>query len=224
MSPSTPPNAYDHHEEPEKRSISNSESCQSQEPFKLMFHITPIRSEELIGLPRLPQPSLSIEYHEDLTTEEPIGENGRSMYSPFWARLNSVTCLTAADAVKRTLEMELDIEGSHMTFLPGDAFGILPLNPKPLVDALLKRLHADPAQRVRLIPKLGGSMKESHLRPRRLLSLFDLFQREIDLMGIPKKALFRIMAEYMSSEEERQIALYLCSIQGKCSVYNIYHR
>jgi sulfite reductase alpha subunit-like flavoprotein len=64
-----------------------------------------------------------------------------------------------------------------------------------------------------MILKLWSSL-DIHLRPRTFISLFELFQREIDLTGVPKKVLFRVMAEYMSSEEEKQSALYLCSKQG----------
>jgi hypothetical protein len=236
------------------------------EHSKLYFRAEDISVESLIGVPAMPRSSCRvIDWHGTHTEIIDIIETGEWTQSrPFLAHLNSVTCLTTKNAIKRVLEIELDLKGSHITFLPGDAFGILPRNNSQLIHALMKRLQIhDPHRLVSLMREsqtfkgnslsfnpcfchfhhvywILSTMRYPHFvdicslsdiffflldtlrigidnpsqRPR---SLFDIFKQELDLTGVPRKALFRMIAGHTSSEEERRNALYLCSRQGNDS-------
>ena len=66
-----------------------------------------------------------------------------SRQNPFSAELISNTRLTAPDdPAKRAHHLEFSLEGSGMTFLPGDSLGVWPQNPDPLVSAALDTLGA----------------------------------------------------------------------------------
>ncbi len=62
---------------------------------------------------------------------------------PFSAELLANQRITAHDSRKDVRHIELSLEGSGLDYQPGDALGILPRNPEPLVDALLASLGLD---------------------------------------------------------------------------------
>ena len=66
-----------------------------------------------------------------------------SRQNPFAAELISNTRLTApGDPAKRAHHLEFSLEGSGMTFAPGDSLGVWPQNPDPLVSDALDTLGA----------------------------------------------------------------------------------
>ena len=135
------------------------------EHYKLYFKTEDVSIENLIGIPGMPRSSCRIlDWHgTDTKIEDTIEVGEWTQSHPFLARLNKVTCLTTKNAVKRVLEIELDLEGSHITFLPGDAFGILPKNNPQLIHALMKRLHIHDPHRLVSLLRESQTSKGNHL-------------------------------------------------------------
>jgi methionine synthase reductase len=130
-----------------------------------------------------------------------------------YAPITMISCLTADDAVKRTLELELDI-GDETNFEPGDAFGVVAPNDEGLVEAVLTRLNI-PKERYNVLYKLeGGDNLPTHLNKASSVSIADLFRYGVDLTGAPRKALFRVLADFTTDPKEKLTLMYVCSKQG----------
>ncbi|GHG97128.1 assimilatory sulfite reductase (NADPH) flavoprotein subunit [Comamonas sp. JC664] len=63
--------------------------------------------------------------------------------SPFSAEVLLNQRITARGALKDVRHVELSLEGSGLTYAPGDALGVWPHNPPELVEALLSELRLD---------------------------------------------------------------------------------
>lgn len=151
-----------------------------------------------------------------------------SRENPFLATISSAKRLTSPDAVKEVLHIELDVSEASQAFsemMPGDAIGVVAVNPKELVDGVLARLNvADPNQRVTLETTTAGgvhfqvfpseSLEELPIHLKGAFTLRELFTSRLDLTSMPKRNLLRILAEYASVESEKQDLMSLCSIKG----------
>lgn len=60
--------------------------------------------------------------------------------NPFQAAILDNIILTGRGSTKETRHIELSLEGSGLTYKPGDALGVMPQNDPALVDVLLERL------------------------------------------------------------------------------------
>ncbi|WP_133500268.1 assimilatory sulfite reductase (NADPH) flavoprotein subunit [Cognatilysobacter terrigena] len=63
--------------------------------------------------------------------------------APFAAPVLAVQRITARGAVRDVRHVELSLEGSGLTYEPGDALGVWPANPPALVDEILDTLGLD---------------------------------------------------------------------------------
>lgn len=84
-------------------------------------------------------------------------ESTYSRTNPFRAELLENINLNGRGSNKETHHLEISLEGSGLTFEPGDSLGIYPENDPVLVDQLLSELNWDPAQMV-TINKQGESL------------------------------------------------------------------
>jgi sulfite reductase (NADPH) flavoprotein alpha-component len=64
--------------------------------------------------------------------------------NPFGAAVLENIVLTGRGSTKETRHIELSLEGSGLSYQPGDALGVLPLNDPALVESLLERLELSP--------------------------------------------------------------------------------
>ena len=71
--------------------------------------------------------------------------------NPFPAKILSTQCLTSRNAIKKTIQVTMDITGLDWNYQPGYAFGIIAPNSDKLVLPLLKRLGLDPEDGFRAI-------------------------------------------------------------------------
>lgn len=62
---------------------------------------------------------------------------------PFAAEVLVNQRITGRDSAKDIRHLEISLEGSDLSYEPGDALGVWPLNPPALVDAVLAALHLD---------------------------------------------------------------------------------
>ncbi|MEW9670142.1 assimilatory sulfite reductase (NADPH) flavoprotein subunit [Ammoniphilus sp. 3BR4] len=122
-------------------------------------------------------------------------QTGESVYSrtnPFKAEVLENINLNGRGSNKETRHLELSLEGSGLTFDPGDSLGIYPENDPDLVDILLEEMKWDPEEKV-TINKQGDvlSLKEA------LLSHFEI--------TVLTKPLLQQAAELSKNEDLREL-------------------
>lgn len=79
-----------------------------------------------------------------------VSEHTYSRTNPFKAEVMENINLNGRGSNKETHHIELSLEGSGLTFEPGDSLGIYPQNDSILVDMLLKELNWDPEEIVKV--------------------------------------------------------------------------
>jgi sulfite reductase (NADPH) flavoprotein alpha-component len=77
------------------------------------------------------------------------GTATHSRSSPFWAEVISHQRLTGPGSAKDTRHFVLNLEGSGLSYVPGDSLGAYGCNAPGLVDELLRRLEFDPDTPIR---------------------------------------------------------------------------
>ncbi|GAN07784.1 methionine synthase reductase [Mucor ambiguus] len=170
---------------------------------------------KLTGLPRVSVPVAKVTKLEGQKAEDFSGKVPDFVSTPVpitYAPVTMVSCLTAPDAVKRTLEVELDV-GEDNHFEPGDAFGVLAPNDEELVEAILNRLNI-PEEEFHHLYKVEGENLPTHLQKATSASLIELFRYAVDLTSHPRKALFRMLADHTTDPKEKLTLMYICSKQG----------
>ncbi|MDA7026156.1 assimilatory sulfite reductase (NADPH) flavoprotein subunit [Bacillus sp. CLL-7-23] len=90
-------------------------------------------------------------------TTSQAGETVYSRKNPFRAEVLENLNLNGRGSNKETRHLELSLEGSGLTYKPGDVIGIYPENDPELVDMLLKELKWDPKEVV-IVNKQDESM------------------------------------------------------------------
>jgi sulfite reductase (NADPH) flavoprotein alpha-component len=81
-----------------------------------------------------------------------------SRTNPFQAKVLKNINLNGAGSSKETRHIELSLEGSCLSYVPGDALGVIPSNDPELVAALLEEMHWDEDTLV-TINKQGDSLR-----------------------------------------------------------------
>ncbi|MGG0417054.1 assimilatory sulfite reductase (NADPH) flavoprotein subunit [Priestia aryabhattai] len=102
-------------------------------------------------------------------SEAPAGTSPYSRTNPFKAEVLENLNLNGRGSNKETRHLELSLEGSGLTYEPGDSLGIYPENDPELVDLLLNEFKWDASESVTV-------NKEGETRPLReaLLSNFEI--------------------------------------------------
>ncbi|KHF38161.1 assimilatory sulfite reductase (NADPH) flavoprotein subunit [Halalkalibacter okhensis] len=90
------------------------------------------------------------------TTVAPETDTVYSRTNPFRAEVLENINLNGRGSNKETRHLELSLEGSGLTFEPGDSLGVYPENDPNLVDNLIKELNVNPTESVQ-INKQGES-------------------------------------------------------------------
>ncbi|MCY9208657.1 assimilatory sulfite reductase (NADPH) flavoprotein subunit [Bacillus subtilis] len=78
------------------------------------------------------------------------GESSYSRTNPFRAEVLENLNLNGRGSNKETRHLELSLEGSGLTYEPGDSLGVYPENDPELVELLLKEMNWDPEEIVTL--------------------------------------------------------------------------
>lgn len=65
---------------------------------------------------------------------------------PFTAEINAAVVLNGSRSTKRTSHIELSLEGSGITYEPGDALSVIPRNDPMLVEAILAAAGVEPTR------------------------------------------------------------------------------
>ncbi|KAJ5745188.1 hypothetical protein N7520_010370 [Penicillium odoratum] len=147
-------------------------------------------------------------------------------YEVYRAPLHSARELTNGGAEKRTYHFDIDVtdypaESGMVDFVVGGAIGVCPKNKDEEVEDLLDLLCVPRSMRDKKVlmrttngrwPTIWGDDK-----PRELITT----RREVlswcsDIQSYaPTKALFRLLAEYTTEENEKKVLEYLASAQGQ---------
>jgi sulfite reductase (NADPH) flavoprotein alpha-component len=92
--------------------------------------------------------------HVDFAAPPPAALYSKA--NPFPAEITESINLNSSRSAKQAIHLELSLEGSGLTFEPGDALGIVPENDPGMVEAVLRAaaLHGDDALRARLASEL----------------------------------------------------------------------
>jgi len=69
-------------------------------------------------------------------------------HNPFGAEVLAKTFLHGRSSKRQTLHVELSLEGSGLTYEPGDSLGVVATNPPELVDNLLKTVRLSPDETI----------------------------------------------------------------------------
>jgi sulfite reductase (NADPH) flavoprotein alpha-component len=128
------------------------------------------------------------------------GEN-YSRKNPFRANVLDKVKITGRDSDKEVYHVELSLDGSGITYEPGDSVGILANNPPQLVDAVLSHLNSEGTETVNL-KNVDYSFREAltdHLEITVINR--DVIQKYQEISGNPE--LLRII------EDEIQLDHYL---------------
>ncbi|CAJ0844444.1 10580_t:CDS:10 [Entrophospora sp. SA101] len=177
------------------------------------------KHEQLTALPRIPATickiiKKKIRHLNPLKSLPSFIINNLIMY----AKLDTVCCLSHPDALKRTLHLELDVKEfrDKIEFVPGDSFGIYAPNSIELIKGILSMLEINEQEFDEEISVESLEEKDlpSHLKNANSTSIIELLSYGVDLCSSPRKALLRMMAEYVSDENEKKTLLFLCSKQA----------
>lgn len=117
-----------------------------------------------------------------------------SRTNPFHAKVLKNVKLNGAGSIKETIHIEFSLEGSGLSYVPGDALGIIPANDPELVASLIKEMNWDPEMEI-VINKQGETLPLSEA----LTSYF-----EITLLS---KKILQQAAELTESEELQKLLL-----------------
>ncbi|XP_031564825.1 methionine synthase reductase-like [Actinia tenebrosa] len=200
----------------------NSENCIPNETptiqpqASLKRSVEPLSSSSL-SIPLCSPPYLEIDFESENTMPSKDDlSHGRQSLS--MATIVSAKQLTANDAVKTALEIELDITDCGLDYEPGDSFDILCSNNEDEVSELIGRLGLDDAAdipfRTSVIP---STTKKVASRPKHIPELCTMkhaFLNCLEIRAVPKKALIRMLVEYTENPQEKRRLQELCSKQG----------
>ncbi|TPX58123.1 hypothetical protein PhCBS80983_g03352 [Powellomyces hirtus] len=141
--------------------------------------------------------------------------------TPFHARITRVRCLTGPKALKRVLEIELDLGKLGWEYTPGDAFAIVCPNPDEVVLPLIARLSLDAASTY-MQSKAGGTATQGFpFAMDAPLSVYEMFRYHLDLHAFPKKSFLRLLAEHTTDADEKKTLYFLASTQGAGEYRNL---
>jgi sulfite reductase (NADPH) flavoprotein alpha-component len=120
------------------------------------------------------------------------GESTYSRTNPFKAEVLENINLNGRGSNKETRHIELSLEGSGLTFEPGDSLGIYPENDPALVELLLEKLKWDPEEMVTI-------NKQGDVRPLKeaLISYFEI--------TVLTKPLLEKVAQLSANEDLREL-------------------
>jgi sulfite reductase (NADPH) flavoprotein alpha-component len=82
------------------------------------------------------------------TDVEPIADSEFSKKNPYMATVLEKAKITGRDSDKEVYHLELSLEGSGITYEPGDAVGIFTKNPESLVNQIIEKTGFDPEHKV----------------------------------------------------------------------------
>jgi sulfite reductase (NADPH) flavoprotein alpha-component len=129
-----------------------------------------------------------------------------SRTNPFQAKVLRNVNLNGSGSNKETRHIELSLEGSGLSYVPGDALGVVPSNDPELVASLLEEMHWD-EEAVVIINKQGET-----------LPLVDAITNYFEITLLSKKILQQV-ATFTENEDLQKLLLVENTPQLKAYCY-----
>eukprot|EP00271_Cylindrocystis_brebissonii_P003286 TRINITY_DN1408_c0_g1_i4.p1 TRINITY_DN1408_c0_g1~~TRINITY_DN1408_c0_g1_i4.p1 ORF type:complete len:722 (-),score=109.53 TRINITY_DN1408_c0_g1_i4:140-2305(-) len=162
-----------------------------------------------------------------VTADSPIASFTAA--NPAWVPVSAAKYMTPDWSDRVVIHLELDISQTGIQYRAGDSIGMLPQNNEKSVEALIKclgfkgdetfSLHPldDPGANsaAGAPPASGTSAKPCLPHIKQPCTLRQAFLHYVDITGVAKKGLLRVLAEYCSDDDDKTKLLYLSSRGGK---------
>lgn len=136
-------------------------------------------------------PASSVKHLRPVPSVSPV-----SREHPFEASVLTNQRITGRDSSKIVHHLELSLEGSGISYQPGDSLGIVATNPTEVVEPLLQALDADADSQV----KIGSET----------LTLAEAFTSRLDITGIGR----RFAQHYAEAAQRDDLQHRLAGLQG----------
>ena len=189
----------------------------------LRYSIPPLSTGSL-SIPQSPPPYLAVKFHADQESHSDSCLQFKNHSFPgavsdvTIATIKSAKQLTKAEAVKTTLDIELEMSSSEITFEPGDSFGVVCPNDQEEVDALITRLGlCDKVNIPFTVETIESTAKKTATIPGNIpmpCTIEEVFFKFLEIRTIPKKSFLRMLSEYTGHPGEKRRLQELCSKQG----------
>ncbi|GFR48804.1 hypothetical protein Agub_g10755 [Astrephomene gubernaculifera] len=154
-------------------------------------------------------------------------EGNYTAAQPFWAHVSNARYETAFWSDRKVLHLEFSIRGSNITYQPGDAVGVLPVNHPDLVLNLCKRLRLSPDRVLHINQAAAGGAASSssggaaasgtrvasHIPSP--CSLSYALTHCVDLTSATRKSVLRLLAEHTTDAAERRTLMFLSAKGGR---------
>ncbi|MGI9433491.1 MAG: diflavin oxidoreductase, partial [Geminicoccaceae bacterium] len=135
-----------------------------------------------------------------------------SKANPFPAEISELINLNGSRSTKETYHLELSLEGSGLSFEPGDSLGIIPENHQAMVDEVLLAtgLAGDDALNRRLlsefdITQLSGPVMEAYAKQSQDAGLRDLLKGEDWQAYLPGRQIIDLLLDYPAKLDAAQL-------------------
>ena len=171
----------------------------------------------------------TIHYHEDNGNGLSInGSNDRR--KQYLAPLIKHDRITPDDHWQDVRNLTFDITDSQLTYAPGDVLLLFPINPRDEIDKLCSVLNIENPQSTMISIEYNNSSKVNicknlsddliGLVPPKL-SIYDLFERHLDICGVPRRAFFERLVHFTENEAHKNKLIELCSntSEGQIALY-----
>mmetsp|Transcript_28813 Transcript_28813/g.72502 ORF Transcript_28813/g.72502 Transcript_28813/m.72502 type:complete len:599 (+) Transcript_28813:171-1967(+) len=135
----------------------------------------------------------------------------------FAAPIVELRRLTAADWQQNVLHIELSLEGSSLSYQPGDVVAMAPENPEEQVEAFAARVGLDlSAHLLSLTARTESDDRWAHVPCP--IAIKDFLTRYMDICGTPKRYFFEVIAEFTESEIEQEKLREFSSAEGQADL------
>eukprot|EP00198_Chlamydomonas_reinhardtii_P004798 XP_001694134.1 NADPH-dependent flavin reductase [Chlamydomonas reinhardtii] len=148
-------------------------------------------------------------------------------WRPYLARLVCNQRITAPDHFQDTRHVELDLEGSGLSYEPGDVISVLPMPSEAVADAFLTRLGLDGDQWAREQGQQGaGGAGAAGVGPCAFTArVRSLVTGCLDIGGgSPRRYLFQVLLQSATAEHERERLSYFATADGRDDLYRYNQR
>nr|CAG4712427.1 unnamed protein product [Naegleria fowleri] len=141
--------------------------------------------------------------------------------NPYMAKMIENRRITAENHWQDVRHIVFENEGPALPYAPGDVLAILPRNTKDQVDHLLKRLSLSGDEIIR-VERIDQDAPEFPFG-NQPITLFNLFEKYLDIQGTPRRYLFELLSHFATGEEKERLE-YFGSAEGTTDMYRYNHK
>ena len=125
------------------------------------------------------------------------------------------------DTDRLVIKVDIDIEGSSLSYQAGDHLGVMPHNPDFIVDDYLAALGLTSDDGKKIVTL--NNMQNRNVFPCRV-SVRDVLSWYVDLCGHPKKATLRVFAQYCEDGAQRDAMVDLLKVENSAAFHELEKR